>query len=146
MRLATSEFIPRFLIHVLLDGVQRIRHDGLLASSAHKANVAKIRALLRVRPPEQVAVPEPQTEIAAPALREPCTCRGGPRRIIEIFRRRQNRCRSATRGSSDPNELCPAIARIARNYTNHARPCRFTKFTGTRRPCVARHAQSQPIL
>ena len=34
MRLATPEFIRRFLIHVLPDGFHRIRHYGLLASSA----------------------------------------------------------------------------------------------------------------
>ena len=34
MRLATDEFIRRFLIHVLPDGFHRIRHYGLLASTA----------------------------------------------------------------------------------------------------------------
>jgi len=46
MRLATSEFIRRFLIHVLPDGFHRIRHYGLLASSQRKANIAKARSLL----------------------------------------------------------------------------------------------------
>jgi hypothetical protein len=45
MRLATDEFIRRFLIHVLPDGFHRIRHYGLLASAGRKTNVAKIRAL-----------------------------------------------------------------------------------------------------
>ena len=58
MRLATGEFIRRFLIHVLPDGFHRIRHYGLLASAARKANIAKIRALLgasasRSAPPEE---------------------------------------------------------------------------------------------
>ena len=89
MRLATGEFIRRFLIHVLPDGFHRIRHYGLLASSARKINIAKIRALLGVRQPEQVAVPEPRTEIVPLTLREPCPCCGGPMRIVEIFRRGQ---------------------------------------------------------
>ncbi len=89
MRLATPEFIRRFLIHVLPDGFHRIRHYGLLASSARKANITKIRALLCVQQPEQVAAPKPQTEIAPLTLREPCPCCGGPMRIIEIFRRGQ---------------------------------------------------------
>ena len=89
MRLATPEFIRRFLIHVLPDGFHRIRHYGLLASSARKANMTKIRALLSVQQPDRVAAPEPQTEIVPLTLREPCPCCGGPMRIIEIFRRGQ---------------------------------------------------------
>ena len=46
MGLATSEFIRRFLTHVLPDGFHRIRHYGLLASSGRKANITKVRALL----------------------------------------------------------------------------------------------------
>jgi hypothetical protein len=95
MRLATPEFIRRFLIHVLPDGFHRIRHYGLLASSARKANITKIRALLGVQQPEQVAVPGPRTEIVPLTLREPCPCCGGPMRIVEIFRRGQKpRCRA----------------------------------------------------
>ncbi|SEB09203.1 Putative transposase, partial [Rubrimonas cliftonensis] len=36
MRLATDEFIRRFLIHVLPDGFHRIRHYGFLASAARR--------------------------------------------------------------------------------------------------------------
>ena len=89
MRLATDEFIRRFLIHVLPDGFHRIRHYGLLASAARKANIAKIRdparggaARARHRR-DRAAEPIPLT------LREPCPCCGGPMRIIEIFRRGQ---------------------------------------------------------
>ena len=89
MRLATPEFIRRFLIHVLPDGFHRIRHYGLLASATRKANITKIRALLCVQRPEQAAVSEPNAEIIPLTLREPCPCCGGPMRIIEIFRRGQ---------------------------------------------------------
>ena len=87
MRLATPEFIRRFLIHVLPDGFHRIRHYGLLASSARQANITKIRALLCVRRPEQTTVSGPEAEIIPLTLREPCPCCGGPMRVIEIFRR-----------------------------------------------------------
>jgi Putative transposase. len=87
MRLATPEFIRRFLIHVLPDGFHRIRHYGLLASSTRKANIRTIRALLCVQRPEKPTTPEP--EIIPLTLREPCPCCGGPMRIIEIFRRGQ---------------------------------------------------------
>jgi len=89
MRLATPEFIRRFLTHVLPDGFHRIRHYGLLASSARKANISKIRALLCVQRPEQASVPGPEAEIIPLTLREPRPCCGGPMRIIEIFRRGQ---------------------------------------------------------
>lgn len=89
MRLATPEFIRRFLIHVLPDGFHRIRHYGLLASSARKTNIRKIRALLDVHHAEETAEPEPTAEITALTLREPCPCCGGPMRIIEIVRRGQ---------------------------------------------------------
>ena len=89
MRLATPEFIRRFLIHVLPDGFHRIRHYGLLASATRKANIIKIRALLCVQRPEQAAASGPDAEIIPLTLREPCPCCGGPMRIIEIFRRGQ---------------------------------------------------------
>jgi len=89
MRLATPEFIRRFLIHVLPDGFHRVRHYGLLASSARKANIAKIRALLCVQRPEQATVSGPEAEIIPLTLREPCPCCGAAMRIIEIFRRGQ---------------------------------------------------------
>ena len=87
MRLATPEFIRRFLIHVLPDGFHRIRHYGLLASATRKANIARIRDLLWQQPPELEA--QEPTEPAPLTLREPCPCCGGPMRVIEIFRRGQ---------------------------------------------------------
>ncbi|SFE74333.1 Transposase zinc-binding domain-containing protein [Sulfitobacter brevis] len=89
MRLATPEFIRRFLIHVLPDGFHRIRHYGLLASATRKVNIANIRTLLGTPHPEQATPPTPAAEIIPLTLREPCPCCGGPMRIIEIFRRGQ---------------------------------------------------------
>ncbi|PKP69028.1 MAG: IS91 family transposase [Alphaproteobacteria bacterium HGW-Alphaproteobacteria-5] len=87
MRLATDEFIRRFLIHALPDGFHRIRHYGLLASANRKANIARIRTLLGAEQPR----PQPQAsaEIIPLTLREPCPCCGGPMRIVDIFRRGQ---------------------------------------------------------
>ena len=89
MRLATPEFIRRFLIHVLPDGFHRIRHYGLLASSARKTNIAKIRALLGAQRTEETTEPDLEPETTSLTLREPCPCCGGPMRIVEIFRRGQ---------------------------------------------------------
>ncbi|MEM8728507.1 MAG: IS91 family transposase [Pseudomonadota bacterium] len=89
MRLATSEFIRRFLIHVLPNGFHRTRHYGLLASGVRKTNIAKIRALLCVQPPDQADVQDTEPEATPLTPREPCRCCGGPMRIIETFRRGQ---------------------------------------------------------
>jgi hypothetical protein len=87
MRLATGEFIRRFLIHILPNGFHRIRHYGLLASAARKANISKVRSLLSAAQPE---VTPQATDVVIPlTLREPCPCCGGPMRIVEIFRRGQ---------------------------------------------------------
>lgn len=77
MRLATSEFIRRFRIHVLPDGFHRIRHYGLLASSARKTNITKIRVLLGAQPAEQTTEPasEPEiTPLTSRALNRRNTC------------------------------------------------------------------------
>ena len=85
MRLATPEFIRRILIHVLPDGFHRIRHYGLLASSAREANLTKIRKLLCVQLPDQADVQYAEPDVTPLTLRESCR----PMRIIEIFRRGQ---------------------------------------------------------
>lgn len=87
MRIATDEFIRRFLIHVLPDRFHRIRHYGLLASSQRKTNIAKVRAFLGAQPPKQEDAPV--AEVIPLTLREPCPDCGGAMRIIETFRRGQ---------------------------------------------------------
>jgi hypothetical protein len=82
MRLATDEFIRRFLIHVLPDGFHRIRHYGLLASSTHKEAMALARRLLGVAAP--IVEPEPDEPSDH---RPPCPYCGGHMTIIEDFAR-----------------------------------------------------------
>ena len=48
-----DEFIRRFLLHVLPDGFQRVRHYGLFANRNKKDNLARGRQLLGVSPPPQ---------------------------------------------------------------------------------------------
>lgn len=50
MRLHTSEFIRRFLIHVLPSGFHRIRHTGFLANGIRRDRIEMIRRLLDVDP------------------------------------------------------------------------------------------------
>ena len=82
MTLAPHQFIRRFLLHVLPRGFHRIRHYGLLASSARKTSIARARELLGVvPPPEPVELPEPLDHLP------PCPCCGGRMFIIENFER-----------------------------------------------------------
>jgi hypothetical protein len=81
MTLATDEFIRRFLLHVLPRGFHRIRHYGLLASSARKDNRA--RELLAVSPPpDDDDVPDQPSDV-----RPPCPWCGGQMSVVEIFAR-----------------------------------------------------------
>jgi hypothetical protein len=78
MTLSADEFIRRFRLHVLPKGFHRIRHYGLLASAARKANVARARELLAAPAPEADTAPPPD-------IRPPCPCCGGRMVVIEIF-------------------------------------------------------------
>ncbi|SFG54817.1 Transposase zinc-binding domain-containing protein [Novosphingobium sp. CF614] len=82
MTLTSDEFIRRFLIHVLPRGFHRIRHYGLLSSSARKDSLALARKLLNAE------VPMIKTEADQPTdNRPPCPCCGGHMTIIEAFAR-----------------------------------------------------------
>jgi hypothetical protein len=88
MTLVPGEFIRRFLLHVLPKGFHRIRHHGLLASAARKANIARARALLAA--PEPPRAPDTTTDATATAPtdhRPPCPCCGGRMIVVETFER-----------------------------------------------------------
>ena len=86
MTLATSEFIRRFLIHVLPHGFHRIRHYGLLASGGRAANIAHARELLHM--PKPASNPIDAGTIDEPPMLSPaCPCCGGRMIIIETFGR-----------------------------------------------------------
>jgi hypothetical protein len=82
MTLGSDEFIRRFLLHVLPRGFHRIRHYGLLASSARRANLTRARVLLAVVPPLDNDPPEERPDVYTP-----CPCCGGHMIIIETFER-----------------------------------------------------------
>jgi Putative transposase/Transposase zinc-binding domain len=91
MTLDTSEFIRRFLIHVLPKGFHRIRHYGLFAGGTKAKCIATARSLLAV--PASTIAAELQNGDAVPddhdgdTLISPCPCCGGRMRIIERFNR-----------------------------------------------------------
>jgi hypothetical protein len=59
MSLEGSEFIRRFLTHVLPDGFHRIRYYGLLANGHRARKLARCRELLRMAPAEPTPEPPP---------------------------------------------------------------------------------------
>src|SRR5579863_3358255 len=88
MRLATDEFIRRFLIHVLPKGFHRIRHYGLFAKAACADNIARARQLLGSQKSQsRAAHADDHDGNQTPILARPCPCCGGSMRIIEIFER-----------------------------------------------------------
>ena len=91
MRLATGEFIRRFLLHVLPKGFHRIRHYGLFAGRARVRNVTTIRRLLHAAPPGEAEGAGAQAADAGATrtLRQPCPSCGGRMIVIETFDRGQ---------------------------------------------------------
>ena len=87
MTLPVSEFIRRFLIHVLPSGFHRIRHYGLLASGARAQNIARVRQLLT---PAAQSIPNEAAEDPGepdPPNLYPCPCCGGRMIVVETFGR-----------------------------------------------------------
>ena len=86
MTLAPTEFIRRFLLHVLPHGFHRIRHYGLFANSQRVANLALARQLLAI-PPDQGNRAEDAADESldetGPAY--PCPACGGAMVITERF-------------------------------------------------------------
>jgi hypothetical protein len=95
MTLQPQEFMRRFLLHVLPEGLHRIRHYGLLANGCRKASLATARELLQSRPGEQHQATAAANEDAQiePCARQPTfVCRrcGRPMTILETFVRGQS--------------------------------------------------------
>jgi hypothetical protein len=87
MTLATSEFIRRFLIHVLPSGFHRIRHYGLFAGASRVDNIARARELLAVPPQPRQPDQDASDDGEPKTLSHPCPCCGGRMIVIENFRR-----------------------------------------------------------
>ena len=82
MTLETGEFIRRFLIHVLPQGLHRIRHYGLFANTVRNNNLTRVRELLHTTP----KIPNEITDKDHPPVTVyVCQSCGSPRFIIEIL-------------------------------------------------------------
>ena len=56
IRLDGTEFVRRFLLHVLPTGIKRIRHYGVLASACKAQRLAQAREALQMPSPNPVAL------------------------------------------------------------------------------------------
>ena len=90
MTLAPTEFIRRFMLHVLPKGFHRIRHYGLLARGPAKfATIERARELIAAaataepEKSQQASDPTPASSAQKPA--HPCPCCGAGMVIIETF-------------------------------------------------------------
>lgn len=83
MTLAATEFMRRFLLHVLPTGLHRIRHYGLLANAARRNNLAVARHLLQQPAPEPAA---PRCTVkTAPPPTFICRQCGAPLTIVALL-------------------------------------------------------------
>jgi hypothetical protein len=90
MRLPTSEFIRRFMTHVLPSRFHRIRHTGFLANGIRRDRIEKIRRLLDLKSnPDQTPGEATRDDPDDPNARQPCPKCGGAMIVIEIFTRGQ---------------------------------------------------------
>jgi len=80
LRLSATEFVRRFLLHVLPKGLMRIRHYGFLANRCRESKLAQIRAALAV-PAADDEEPSPGADPSHSSY--PCPkCRRGRLRIL----------------------------------------------------------------
>ena len=91
MSLAASEFIRRFLLHVLPSGLQRIRHYGLLANRHRAEKLVRCRELLAVPAPVVDLPNKPldyrdrNEQLTGRSLRDCPQCGHGHMVCVEIF-------------------------------------------------------------
>jgi hypothetical protein len=81
MTLDAGEFIRRFLLHTLPDGVHRIRHYVFLANGQRAVRLAACRALLAIQTPEATVRARPATATAAHL----CPCCGRPMVTLAVW-------------------------------------------------------------
>jgi hypothetical protein len=73
MTLKATEFIRRFLLHVLPSGFVRVRHYGFLANRVCREKLALCRALLGVETTPEPVAPGPSVEPRETVESQPAT-------------------------------------------------------------------------
>jgi hypothetical protein len=91
MTVTAEEFIRRFLLHVVPEGFQRIRHYGFLANRYRQQKLARCRQLLRMPPLEPKSQETKKDyrdyyeELTGMSLKTCPICHQGHMAVIEIF-------------------------------------------------------------
>lgn len=90
MTVTAEEFIRRFLLHVLPEGFQRIRHYGFLANRYREQKLARCRDLLKMPPPEPKSQKnkdyrDQYEELTGTSLTICPICHQGHTAVIEVF-------------------------------------------------------------
>ncbi len=90
MTLQATEFIRRFLLHVLPKGLVRIRHFGFLANRCRRQKISLCRKLLHVTLPTKPQVSNPRADSLPPEREtkplDRCkVCKLGRLRLVEIL-------------------------------------------------------------
>jgi hypothetical protein len=102
MTLPATEFIRRFLLHVLPSGFVRIRSYGFLANRHRAENLARCRELLGQRPSTEEPSPRELEGAEAPGMEQTVVrcprCQQGQMRIIEELPRQQPEAEKLTPG------------------------------------------------
>jgi hypothetical protein len=121
MTLPGTEFLRRFLLHLVPRGFMRIRHYGLLANCQRQAKLARFRELLGAAPalPAALASAPATHERARAAEPEPPPCPrcGAPLHVIEILpaapRHLMNRSARSLTSACTHNASCTRNAAVS---------------------------------
>lgn len=85
LKLETTEFIRRYLLHVLPKGLMRIRHYGFLANRGRKEKLCRIRTALQ-RTRDEKPVPEETNDCKRPVPNACPRCKYGQLHATELLR------------------------------------------------------------
>jgi Putative transposase len=136
MTLSPADFMRRFLLHVLPDGFQRIRHYGFLANGTRQAKLARIRQLLPPAPQQQVVPAATQdTVTATTAPEDPAIS------VTEDAWQRALRCDSGSICANRPFHPRAASSQRLPPYKETALPYRYAShqpYPGLQGPASAR--------
>ena len=88
VKMAGTEFVRRFLLHVLPTGIKRIRHYGLLAPAAKRVKLAQARVALQMPAANPVAAESAQAFMQRVSQRDilQCpACQRGRLWVVEVL-------------------------------------------------------------
>lgn len=82
------EFVRRFLLHVLPNGIKRIRHYGLLPPGSKRTRLAKVREVLSMPAANPIAVESAQAfmqRVARQDIAQCPVCGHGRLRVVAVL-------------------------------------------------------------